>query len=509
MLIPSRRHLLRRALYLLIIVALLSGMGLVDIGVLGYRLVAAATVHDGEQTAQILPPDTDGYFTVNMKPGLDQLGKMRDVLSNWNDNPAFHNQLVELMSQLESETGIDIDIEIDVLPWLGPELAIAACIDPDFMITDEQPILAIIIGTFDRIQSDAFIFNKFLPLLADGGSSPTEPNGSYRDIETLYDPDPENYFYWAFTDEYIIWSQNQARLEAVLDLYLDGGPSLATTANFVAAQAELPLERVAMGYVNVDHMVPELWAATIEQDAAHELANIQAVVTDIMDDNGLAPLPNPVVVATDDMAAFPDTSVCGTDKLTGPVQGGGNAAYTLGGDKDGYYLYQHDLYADGSATADLVNYVTTQHTMGTYTVDTAGTVTQVTTGYEGLSALLESYLPSFAAGSAYFVDDGIKTDYYMPTPAGMAGYPFPGENPLNSAKLVPANALGFLSELDLNSAWLWMKPIIASNWATIVSRTGAPEGEFPASLGEMITALNTMFGFDIEADALSWMNGDS
>ena len=126
LLIPSRHHLLRKAFYLLIILALLSGMGLVDIGFLGYRLVVLAQVYDGEQTAQILPPDTDGYLTINMRPGADQLIKMDAVLDNWNENPAFQDQLVEMMSQLESETGINIDIDTEVLPWLGPELVFVA-----------------------------------------------------------------------------------------------------------------------------------------------------------------------------------------------------------------------------------------------------------------------------------------------------------------------------------------------------------------------------------------------
>ncbi len=55
--------------------------------------------------------------------------------------------------------------------------------------------------------------------------------------------------------------------------------------------------------------------------------------------------------------------------------------YIRGGDMSGYVLYQHDLVADGKST-NLVSYVVTRYTFGTYTVDTNGVVTQVTTGYE-------------------------------------------------------------------------------------------------------------------------------
>jgi len=115
-----------------------------------------------------------------------------------------------------------------------------------------------------------------------------------------------------------------------------------------------------------------------EEAAEVELANVQAAVIAMMVDNNLTSLPNPVIVATNDMSAFPDaTSVCGVDKIQDPK---GNA-YVRGADKDGYVLYQHDIIGD-AAQAGLVNYVATQYVKGTYTVNSQGTVIQVTTGYE-------------------------------------------------------------------------------------------------------------------------------
>ncbi len=50
------------------------------------------------------------------------------------------------------------------------------------------------------------------------------------------------------------------------------------------------------------------------------------------------------------------------------------------GDKNGFLLWSHDITGGGVGT--LVNYVVTQYTKGTYTVDAMGTVSQITTGYE-------------------------------------------------------------------------------------------------------------------------------
>lgn len=111
--------------------------------------------------------------------------------------------------------------------------------------------------------------------------------------------------------------------------------------------------------------------------AATELSNIQMAVIAMMVDNGLSTLHNPVTVATNDMGAFPDTSVCGVDKIQDP---NGNV-YIRGQDKNGYILRGHDITGDGDSTS-LVHYLTVGYTKGTYTVDSTGTVTQVTTGYE-------------------------------------------------------------------------------------------------------------------------------
>ncbi len=123
-----------------------------------------------------------------------------------------------------------------------------------------------------------------------------------------------------------------------------------------------------------------------DEAAATELSNIQSAVTSMMVDNGLATLPagtfpDLIGEATGNMSLFPSTAACTVDKISGPVQGGGTDDYT-DLDLNGDILYQHDLYADGSATADLVNYVQTQTTKGTYYITANGTVIRATTGYE-------------------------------------------------------------------------------------------------------------------------------
>ena len=112
-----------------------------------------------------------------------------------------------------------------------------------------------------------------------------------------------------------------------------------------------------------------------------EFSNIQAAVHAMMVDNELATLPQPVLLAarTQTMSAFPDTSVCETDKLIDPL----GYYYALASDTAGYILYGHDITGSGTVanpganpSQTDVNYVATQTTTYWYSVDASGTVVQ-------------------------------------------------------------------------------------------------------------------------------------
>ena len=117
-----------------------------------------------------------------------------------------------------------------------------------------------------------------------------------------------------------------------------------------------------------------------EDEAADtEFANVQSAVVAMMVDNQLSTLPYPVSAATDNMSLFPDvTSACAVagEKFNDP-----DGLPYDGSDKGGFILYKHDIVAD-SAVNVTVNYVATEMTKGTYTVDSSGTVVQTLTGYE-------------------------------------------------------------------------------------------------------------------------------
>jgi len=128
-------------------------------------------------------------------------------------------------------------------------------------------------------------------------------------------------------------------------------------------------------------IIPNIYVGhypTRKDVARIELDNIQAAVTAMMVYNNLDTLPNPMGTATNDMGAFPDaTSAAGSaDKLEDA-----NGTMYGSGDKNGYLLHGHDETANGESTT-LDNYIMFLHSMGTYIVNAAGEVTQVSTAYK-------------------------------------------------------------------------------------------------------------------------------
>jgi len=364
---------LQKTLSLLLALCLLGGAGFLSLVAQGYEAVAMvrtfSQVHPGEETAAYLGPDTFAYTTVNLRPGLGQLEKMSDVLGKWNKHPIIGSLMDEMLEYLEQQE--EISLEEDILPWLGPEIAVGIADVPEPPYYEPDGVA--FIGTTDRAASDDVLLNKILPFMMPGVTPvwDTYRGMDFIEIEELF---------LALTDEYYIVSSSLEQLEAVLDLYLDGGDSLATTPGFQESQDNLPSERMVMGYVDCEFV----------------------------------------------------------------------------------------------------------------------------SMYYGL----EGFTSSFIGYSIVFVDDGIGFDLYTPIPEEMESPPVLGPNPLNSAQLVPGDALAFLSTYDVYGGYQWLKPIIAENWEWIVYMLGIDGPDCPDSLEDALDMISEFFGFDLEADVLSWMDGE-
>lgn len=247
-----------QVLSLLVVVSLVLGL-------LGLARPAGATAlaaDQGEQTAKLLPADIDYYLTVDLDPSEGQLAKFRSFLNNWWQNPDVQTEWDKLLKQAQDESGIDI--EQDVFPWLGPELAMGMSLPVPAREEQTDAEMVFLIGTMDKDASDAFFFDKLASALEDE-EFPTHPSGDYKGIDVVYTPEEETY--WAFPEEYIVFSNNQSFLEESLDLMItpNTDASLGGSPDFRKAQASLP-DRAGMLYYNYAH----LWEQSLSQIPAED-----------------------------------------------------------------------------------------------------------------------------------------------------------------------------------------------------------------------------------------------
>jgi hypothetical protein len=116
------RHLLRRedgalgALFLLAIATV--GVAVLGTATAFFAPRDEAPAHD--QTAKLLPADTQIYLSLNLRPGNDQLRKFGDIVDRLRQHPGFQPKIDDLFDDVHEETGIHPGE--DLISWLGPEI---------------------------------------------------------------------------------------------------------------------------------------------------------------------------------------------------------------------------------------------------------------------------------------------------------------------------------------------------------------------------------------------------
>lgn len=118
----------------------------------------------------------------------------------------------------------------------------------------EQTEMVLFLGTMDKTASDA-CFEKFKAWYSEEFDL-TFTTTEYRGV-TIVDTGPDEEFF-AFTDQYIVYTPGPGTIHSTIDLMLDGGTSLADTANFKAAQASLRADRLGMVFANYAHVLDEV-----------------------------------------------------------------------------------------------------------------------------------------------------------------------------------------------------------------------------------------------------------
>ena len=225
--------------------------------VLGVAIAAGVTAflllreegHLPEQTAKFLPAHTQFYFSVNLRPGNDQLRQAWDIQTRFREHPEFQEKIDDLFDQAKDEAGIDL--KNDVLPWLGPELAVAVIDVVGSAVagtTGGAPLMVALVGTRDSERS--------AKVLEDLINYQREEEDLKFDVETyrtatLYSEQGDDLHY-AATEHYVLFATDRDLLEQTIDRIQDSDDagSLYTDAQFQKVRYALENPRVFMLYLD-------------------------------------------------------------------------------------------------------------------------------------------------------------------------------------------------------------------------------------------------------------------
>ncbi len=209
--------------------------------------------HSPEETAKFVPVETSLYASMNLRPGVGQLTKVRDIVDLFKENPKFQERLDELYEDLEEET--DIDVEQELFPWVGPEIAFAI---PSFEGIEETPEVVAFIGHTDKAAAESFL-RKLLAYGEESGETEYEETLTRGRLTFVVDPSDDLSIHIALADDYIIVATGAGMLDSTFDR-IDSGqdhPSLFDDPGFQEAREAAESPRFGLMYIDVAGIIDQ------------------------------------------------------------------------------------------------------------------------------------------------------------------------------------------------------------------------------------------------------------
>ena len=195
-----------------------------------------------EHSARYYPDDVMAYTWFTINPSMGQRGQMLDIWQRLDDMRNFREWVDDLEDELDDETGIDL--EDDLLPWVGGEFS-AAILDIDRDDGEIEAAATIAVRNRD-IAAD---------FLADWLEYLEDEHDADFDRETINNyevwVDEDNFQAYTLTEDLLVFATTNGVLEDILDRV--GGEqerTLASDEDFIEARAALPGRRFASIYVD-------------------------------------------------------------------------------------------------------------------------------------------------------------------------------------------------------------------------------------------------------------------
>jgi len=197
-----------------------------------------ARLRPSEAAAALMSPNTELYFSLSIRPPGGQLRKMGQLIAALAENPTASRMWSDWMSEVESETGIDLESE--VLPWLGPELAIGL----ESWSEDESEFL-IVLETRDSERASHTLGNwrDYLEEVEGIEWRLTHYRGREVWIGETYGGDSQ---YYAVARDYILVANHDQAISQALERLDGSGVSLLDSPSFGEACNSLPQDRIGI-----------------------------------------------------------------------------------------------------------------------------------------------------------------------------------------------------------------------------------------------------------------------
>ena len=230
----------------IVVILALVLIGVASVGAIYFGLIPNPLLRlfldPPERSARYYPQNTEIYAWLTLYPGGSQQAAIKDTWERLNQYQAFRERYEEAQDDFEDLTGINL--ETDLLSWVGPEISAG--------VLEQQDEEGTIVATLQvRDKNAAILFlDQWMDFLEDTENADFEVD-SYLDFDLWVD-ESSGQAYALSGDLLLVTFSGEDPgdvLEEMIGLAVDESkPSLASDLDFQTARAALSSQRFASVY---------------------------------------------------------------------------------------------------------------------------------------------------------------------------------------------------------------------------------------------------------------------
>ena len=220
-----------------------------------------------EELLQLVPASSDVVATAYLDPSA---GQKMNLLALAHRFPALRSdqelrrRVNTAIDEALQDSGLTHD---DVLPWLGPEVAIAV----DVSTNGEAVTTSVLLASSDDAAAEAALTEGMTEAIG------SEQTRDYRGITMHVFGSGPSLTTYAIVDHVVIISNQEVGLTQVIDVSEETAPDLASDPAFQDTVSTLPTEKLGLFYVNPTSLIEQALSASGLGSAAGSAPGLDTV----------------------------------------------------------------------------------------------------------------------------------------------------------------------------------------------------------------------------------------